>query len=319
MNSDFTARRSGSSGNRMMLTSRSQAPPFLECASGAPDLVVGSACTGWATESQALTQLGVGHRIAFICDSDPKVQQFLRRNLLFNRLHRDVHDPAFQSEEAVDIFMAGCPCQPYSSEGDRLAAADPRSLVENAVLSYATRSRPKCMILENVIQWQNYSTINAALKALHDVTNEAGRAFYNVYCKVLKTDDFGVPQRRKRVYVVAVAAHLDHGFEFPEAVGCGDGLTDILDDGSAVAQRCCSIDELPEGAISTATAFESMVSAYANMSPEEHTQHIVVDTGAGRGKRYKANRLPTLTATRCTSQAYYSLNLRRRLTLNELA
>ena len=298
-----------------------QAPsaPFALCAAESPELRVASACTGWATESQALTRLGVSHRVLFTCDNDPNVRHFLRQNVVYSRLHHDVHHAAFQAEETTDIFVAGCPCQPYSTEGLGLAEQGPRSHVESAVLAYVRQAKPKCIILENVVAWKRSKRFQEAMQILQAVTNDAGSNYYNVYCKVMDTAELGTPQARRRLYVVALAAHLDRGFTFPASVGHHGGLSGILDAGSDVSKRCCSVEDLTEEATSTATAVDSIVNAYAGLTEEEASKHVVVDLGAGRGKRYTVDGLPTLTANRCSNQAYYSLNMRRRLSMHELA
>ena len=53
---------------------------FQHC--GKPGLLVGSACSGWACESQALTNLEVPHRISFLCDNDRHVEKWLRHNVV---------------------------------------------------------------------------------------------------------------------------------------------------------------------------------------------------------------------------------------------
>ena len=61
---------------------------------------------------------------------------------------------------------------------------------------------------------------------------------YNVYYKVLNAKDYGIPQNRERVFLVAIRKDCDnHRFEFPEKLSVGKTFDDILDDCSHVFEN----------------------------------------------------------------------------------
>lgn len=132
--------------------------------------------------------------------------------------------------EAPDVFCGGCPCQAFSVAGLRRSLDDPRgnlSLVfceiANAIDTVRTRlrKRPVTIFWENVPGVLNTKDnafgcfLGGLSGADAPLSSGAGRwpsAGYvagpsrNVAWRVLDAQYFGVPQRRRRVYVVASSA-----------------------------------------------------------------------------------------------------------------
>lgn len=283
-------------------------------------LTVGSACTGWCAESQALTALGVAHRIEFVCDFDKDVQKFINGNLKYQRLHKNVFSEGFAAETAVDIFCAGPPCQPYSSEGAQRGDEDPRSQVICPMLDYVSEQRPLMVLFENVPRWMTVGKKNfdMCLERLSDIKADDGQPFYNLYAKTVNSLAYGSPQSRKRVYVIALARFADQGFTWPETSTAPD-LSSIVDDGS-VFHASCSPQDVPEDMLTSTTKITNLAQALLQIEDDQpFSRQYVVDLGAGRGNRLCRDHFPTLTATRCKRLDYWSPNLRRRFSLKELA
>ena len=215
-------------------------------------LRVGSACTGWCAEGQALTQLQVPHHIVFMCDADEHVRRFLAGNLPVTRCHNNVFDAAFAQEEPVDLLVAGPPCQPYSSEGKRLGSQDPRSNVVWPIVAYAVKNRPAMVLLENVPAWTSVGkdVFDNVVGQLRGVKDDSGLAFYNVYWQNLRSEAFGCAQHRKRLYLVALQRSLDTGFCFPEAGAASADFNAILDQGS-VLHSTFTLADVPDDMVRT--------------------------------------------------------------------
>lgn len=159
-----------------------------------------SACSGLATETWALRHLlGVRFSHLWVCDSDADVQGFLRRNCPEAKLLSHTNQLLRSTVEVPDVLVAGCPCQPYSSQGKRLGSADPRSNALDHVLEYAGKRRPKVLVLENVA-----SLAHARHQDTRRKIADALKPHYHLTVKKLNSQEFNVPQRRNRIYIVAI-------------------------------------------------------------------------------------------------------------------
>lgn len=103
-----------------------------------------------------------------------------------------------------DLLCAGFPCQPFSVAGKRKGFDDKRGTMFFEIARVVRERRPAYLLLENVpglLSHDQGRTFTAILSTL----SELG---YHVEWQVLDSKDFGVPQSRKRVYIVG---YLDPG------------------------------------------------------------------------------------------------------------
>ena len=111
-----------------------------------------------------------------------------------------------------DILLAGFPCQAFSIAGKRLGFEDTRGTLFFEVARIIKYHKPKILFLENVKGFVNHDNGNT-FRVVKETLEEMG---YKVFTKVLNAKDFGVPQNRERIYIVAFLD--DNEFEFPEAL-----------------------------------------------------------------------------------------------------
>lgn len=98
----------------------------------------------------------------------------------------------------IDLICGGFPCQSFSIAGKRGGFADARGTLFFEIARIAAVKRPKYLLLENVpglLSHDGGRTFATILGAL----SELG---YDVAWQVLNSKDFGVPQSRKRVYII---------------------------------------------------------------------------------------------------------------------
>lgn len=114
-----------------------------------------------------------------------------------------------------DILVAGFPCQPFSSIGKRqgFMHATQGTLFYD-ILRIIKFKKNKAFLLENVQGLTNHDngdTFKTITKALEKLG-------YIVFSKVLNAANYGVPQQRKRIYIVGFRNDLfkDLNFKFPE-------------------------------------------------------------------------------------------------------
>lgn len=97
-----------------------------------------------------------------------------------------------------DLLCGGFPCQSFSNAGKRLGFEDARGTLFFEIARVARQKRPKYILLENVpglLSHDKGRTFATILSTLNDMG-------YSVEWQVLNSADFGVPQSRKRVYIV---------------------------------------------------------------------------------------------------------------------
>lgn len=112
-----------------------------------------------------------------------------------------------------NVLLAGFPCQPFSNAGLKLGFDDTRGTLFFDVARIIKRRRPEMVLLENVKGF----VIHDRGRTHAVVTNVLETLGYVVQSRVLNASDFGVPQNRERIYIVAIRADLIHAtqFEFP--------------------------------------------------------------------------------------------------------
>lgn len=132
------------------------------------------------------------------------------------------------SEKSIpdhDILCAGFPCQAFSISGKQLGFEDSRGTLFFDVARIAKEKQPKVMFLENVKNLARHDG-GKTLAVIKKTLDEIG---YDVYDKVLDASKFGVPQSRKRIYIVCFRKDLKvKDFTFPKEEKVKKHVEDIL-------------------------------------------------------------------------------------------
>jgi DNA (cytosine-5)-methyltransferase 1 len=114
--------------------------------------------------------------------------------------------------EKPDIILGGPPCQGFSianrKGGD---PSDPRNSLFREFIRLGEIFDPQVMIMENVPNLIKAKTSNKEL-VIDIVVRELKDLGYNVYTKILNATDYGVPQIRRRLFVIASKQTLDNPF-----------------------------------------------------------------------------------------------------------
>lgn len=126
-----------------------------------------------------------------------------------------------------DVLLAGFPCQPFSHAGLKKGFDDTRGTLFFDIARILKSKRPSVVLLENVKGFANHdkgNTFRVVKRTLEDLG-------YVVHNKVLNAKDFGVPQNRERIYIVAIRNNLRgaDAYEFPTAPMTRTRLGDILE------------------------------------------------------------------------------------------
>lgn len=113
-------------------------------------------------------------------------------------------------KEDIVLIIGGPPCQGFSTVGDR-KEEDPRNKLFYEFVRTVREIKPKMFVMENV---QGILTMQGG-KVKDTVKKEFENLGYKVNIQVLNAEEFGVPQKRRRVFFVGNL--FDKDFEFPNA------------------------------------------------------------------------------------------------------
>lgn len=115
--------------------------------------------------------------------------------------------------KSCDLLIGGFPCQDISINGKRAGVSGERSGLYRAMVEGVKRTQPKMFIAENVRSLL-YSYNRSSLKQVIDDFSSLG---FNVSYQLYHAAEFGVPQRRERVFIFGVKKGLD-SFIHPQPI-----------------------------------------------------------------------------------------------------
>jgi DNA (cytosine-5)-methyltransferase 1 len=159
-------------------------------------LTFGSVCSGIEAASVAWEPLG--WHAAWFAEIDPFASAVLAHRWPGVENRGDFTRIESESPGSIDVLVGGTPCQSFSIAGRRLGLDDPRGNLAIEFLRLARRLRPLWLVFENVPGFLSSGggrDFGAFLGLL-------GQLGYRGAYRVLDAQYFGVPQRRRRVFVV---------------------------------------------------------------------------------------------------------------------
>lgn len=169
----------------------------------------------------------------FVSEWDKNAQRTYTENFHDNfSIAGDITKIDAQDIPDFDICLAGFPCQAFSLAGARKGFEDDykgmcRGTLFLDVARICEYRRPKVIFCENV----KGLVIHDKGRTFKVITRTFEKLGYKVYYKVLNSKDFGVPQNRERIYIVAFRNDiLSDSFEFPEPVDTTKVLADIIEE-----------------------------------------------------------------------------------------
>ncbi|MCL2288748.1 MAG: DNA (cytosine-5-)-methyltransferase [Candidatus Bathyarchaeota archaeon] len=115
---------------------------------------------------------------------------------------KDIRNIQTEDLPDFDLLVGGFPCQPFSVAGKRKGIRDARGTLFQEILRIAKAKQPPMLFLENVpglLSIEQGKTFQAMLESL-------GELGYLCEWKVLNSQFFGVPQQRKRLFIIAHTA-----------------------------------------------------------------------------------------------------------------
>lgn len=164
-------------------------------------------------------------------------------------IQADVRDVDFKKWrlDYVDLVSGGPPCQPFSMGGKHAGQKDDRNMFPSAIRA-VREAWPRAFVFENVKgltrqSFFNYFQYILLQLSFPSLSRRSGESWpehfrrlerhstsrrvvpeYNISREVLNAADFGVPQRRDRVFIVGFRADVDANWNFPKPTHAAESL-----------------------------------------------------------------------------------------------
>lgn len=194
-------------------------------------LLVGTDCAGMEAPLEALRQIGCMYRHVFSSEIDPNADALIRANHSPNIQYGDItlRDP--KTTPYVDLYVAGFPCQPYSTMrmGQNLPADDRRKAPLWSIVSYIRAQRPVMFVLENVRAFRGTAEFERLMSPTggeHSLID--GMGDYQVAYACLTPRAHGSPHSRPRLFIVG--RRDSRPVVFPAPVPLTKTVMDLVDE-----------------------------------------------------------------------------------------
>ena len=139
-----------------------------------------------------------GHSAVLLCENNDHANTVLKRRFPSVLRHGDICTLG-SLPLGTDLVAAGFPCQNLSMAGNKVGLAGNESSLVKHVFRLLERSRPRWVIIENVYFMLHLGR-GAAMKAIFASLEHLA---YRWAYRVVDSRAFGLPQRRRRVFIVA--------------------------------------------------------------------------------------------------------------------
>lgn len=175
----------------------------------------------------------LGHECVFASELKEDLQRLYEINFGGGVIHGDILSFEPKDIPAHDILCAGFPCQPFSQAGKREGFKDKkeRGNFFFTICNIIEYHRPKYVLLENVANLNGHDhgdTMRVILRELRKLEYEVADP------EILSPHQFGIPQHRRRVYIVA--ADMRKGglgnFTYPKTLKKKTHIKSVIDESS---------------------------------------------------------------------------------------
>ncbi|WP_174520776.1 DNA cytosine methyltransferase [Sphingomonas soli] len=166
-------------------------------------------CAGAGGQAIGLEQAGFNHEALV------EIERDFAKSLTLNRPNwnvsaQDMNTFDGRPYKGVELLAAGLPCPPFSVAGKQLGDKDERNLFP-AALRLIDEIQPKAVMIENVRGF-----LSAVFEDYRNhLKSELHKLGYHTEWRLLNASDFGVPQLRPRVVIVALKKELTDLFDWP--------------------------------------------------------------------------------------------------------
>lgn len=188
-------------------------------------------CSGIEAPIEALKQMKIEFNHLWSCDNNKDVKESIEANYEPNKFFDNIitrkNSSLKEFKNKVDIYVAGFPCQAFSSLGQKKGFKELEGNIFFQCFKTIKYTKPKVYILENVknlLHHDNGKTFKTICQFLDSLKN------YDYYYKILNTKDFNIPQSRPRLYIVGIMKDQKiKDFSFPNKIKATKTVKDFVD------------------------------------------------------------------------------------------
>lgn len=169
-----------------------------------------------------------GFEIVWANDMDKYAVQTYKANIDDNIIEGDLND-YLDDIPSHDVLLAGFPCQPFSMMGKQKGFDDKRGTLFFTIEQILRKHKTKIIVLENVKNLLTHDKGRTFKKMKKILEEDLG---YHIEYSILDTKDYGIPQTRRRVFVVGFLKEVfdEVNFKFPKAMDLKISTFDLLDE-----------------------------------------------------------------------------------------
>lgn len=191
-------------------------------------IICGSICSGIGAFEQALKNLDIAHTNSYAIEINKHVRKTYLANHTVDTMYEDLTTLNPSEIPYCDLMLISIPCQSFSLMGKRGGFLDTRGTLTFDALAIVKEKSPKYIIFENVtgiLSNDNGNTFKVILEAFKELN-------YNVKYETLNSMYFHSPQKRKRLFLVAIRKDIKQDYEFPEPNPVTTSINDYIELGA---------------------------------------------------------------------------------------
>lgn len=155
-------------------------------------------------------------------------KNFPRHNLIVDDIKNVTEQQIYDiiKNEKVDVIIGGPPCQGFSIAGNigRNFIDDDRNRLFKEFVRFVKIIKPRVFVLENVAAMERHNKG----KTIKEIVSSFKEIGYDIKYKVLNAVNYGVPQERRRIFIVGTLG--ENNFEYPQEINKIVTVKDAIDD-----------------------------------------------------------------------------------------
>lgn len=155
-------------------------------------------------------------------------KNFPRHNLIVDDIKNVTEKQIYDiiKNEKVDVIIGGPPCQGFSIAGNigRNFIDDDRNRLFKEFVRFVKIIKPRVFVLENVAAMERHNKG----KTIKEIVSSFKEIGYDIKYKVLNAVNYGVPQERRRIFIVGTLG--ENNFEYPHEINKIVTVKDAIDD-----------------------------------------------------------------------------------------